>query len=249
LSKKELYTVFLDPDGVSDNRDDLSKTIYSFLVAWLNEHINQWLCKEDFATFISLFDALGPQKMPSPPNSLDQFCINFANERLQIWIQKFLPEKHVKEYTIEGISRFVTQVPYFDNAEGFRLLQNVPGGLIHIMDDQAQRQLKKTDHTMVEALAFTVSCYNGAITYSSKGFLDRNLDAINPDFDSLFRGAVYQPFPERPFLRQGYRCQSPSLKRRNYCSSPTSSQTDESAFSSEEEHHQVYAHCQRRQRR
>jgi chitin synthase len=188
MLKKELCTVFLDPDGASDNRDDLAKTLYSLLFAWLNEHINQRLCKEDFTTFIGLFDIPGPQNMSSRPNSLDQFCINFANERLQNWIQKSLFEKHVNEYTVEGISRFV---PYFDNAECIRLLQNVPGGLIHIMDDQARRQPKKTDHTMVEAFAsgavdrsgfpsFTISHYNGAVTYSSEGFLDRNLDAINP---------------------------------------------------------------------
>ena len=101
--------------------------------------------------------------------------------------------------------------PYFDNAECIRLLQNVPGGLIHIMDDQARRQPKKTDHTMVEAFTkrwgnhssfktgnvdrsgnptFTISHYNGAVTYSAEGFLDRNLDAINPDFVSLLRGAA-----------------------------------------------------------
>ncbi|KAI9569827.1 hypothetical protein HD554DRAFT_2019823, partial [Boletus coccyginus] len=29
LVKKELYTIFMDPDGASDNHDDLSKTLYS----------------------------------------------------------------------------------------------------------------------------------------------------------------------------------------------------------------------------
>ena len=43
------------------------------------------------------------------------------------------------------------QITYFDNSECLRLLQNQPGGLIHIMDDQARRAPKKTDHAMVEA--------------------------------------------------------------------------------------------------
>ncbi|KAF4613327.1 hypothetical protein D9613_010804 [Agrocybe pediades] len=209
--KKELCTVFLDPDGASENRDDLAKTLYSLLFAWLNEHINQRLCKDDFSTFIGLFDLPGPQNMASRPNSLDQFCINFANERLQNWIQHTLFKKHVNEYNMEGIARFVPQVPYFENTECVRLLQNNPGGLIHIMDDQARRQPKKTDHTMVEAFSkrwgnhssfktgtidrsgfpsFTVNHYNGPVTYSAEGFLDRNLDAINPDFVSLLRGTT-----------------------------------------------------------
>ena len=211
LVKKELCTVFLDPDGASDNRDDLAKTLYSLLFAWLNEHINQRLCRDDFDTFIGLFDLPGPQNMTSRPNSLDQFCINFANERLQSFIQKRLFESHVDEYQTEGISRFIPSVPYFDNAECVRLLQNKPGGLIHIMDDQARRSHKKTDHSMVEAFGkrwgnhssfkvgvidrsgyptFTVNHFNGTVTYSSEGFLERNLDSLNPDFVSLLRGSV-----------------------------------------------------------
>jgi chitin synthase len=178
MLKKELCTVFLDPDGASDNRDDLAKTLYSLLFAWLNEHINQRLCKEDFTNFIGLFDIPGPQNMSSRPNSLDQFCINFANELLQNWIQKSLFEKHVNEYTVEGISRFV---PYFDNAECIRLLQNVPAVLIHIMDDQHDCSRKKRiiqwwgNHSSFKSgavnrsgfLSFTISHYNGAVTYSS----------------------------------------------------------------------------------
>ncbi|KAJ6489438.1 glycosyltransferase family 2 protein [Mycena vulgaris] len=214
LVKKELCTVFLDPDGASDNRDDLAKTLYSLLFAWINEHINQRLCKDDFATFIGLFDLPGPQNLSSRPNSLDQFCINFANERLQSWTQQRLFEAHVAEYTTEGLIPRVLpapgQLPYFDNAECLRLLQNTPGGLVHIMDDQARRAPKKTDHTMVEAFSkrwgnhssfktggaldragfptFTISHFNGPVTYSAEGFLARNLDALSPDFVSLLRG-------------------------------------------------------------
>ncbi|TFK52854.1 glycosyltransferase family 2 protein [Heliocybe sulcata] len=210
LVRKELCTVFLDPDGASDNRDDLAKTLYSLLFAWLNEHINQKLCKDDFATFIALFDLPGPQNMTSRSNSLDQFCINYANERLHNFVHKRIFEKNASEYASEGLTNYVPQIPYFDNSECLRLLQNKPGGLIHIMDDQARRIPKKTDHTMIEAFGkrwgnhssfkmgsidrsgfptFTVHHYNGPVTYSAEGFLERNLDAVNPDFVSLLRGA------------------------------------------------------------
>ncbi|KAF8546245.1 P-loop containing nucleoside triphosphate hydrolase protein, partial [Imleria badia] len=117
LVKKELCTVFLGSDGASDNRDDFAMTLYSLLFAWLNEHINQCLCLDNFDMFIGLFDLPGPQNMTSPPNSLNQFCINYANERLQNFIQKRMFESHVDEYQTEGISYFVPSVPYFDNAE------------------------------------------------------------------------------------------------------------------------------------
>ena len=49
---------------------------------------------------------------------------------------------------------------------------------------------------------FTVSHFNGPVTYSS-GFLDRNLDAINPDFVSLLRGGLAPTIPlSRAFSRQ-----------------------------------------------
>ncbi len=77
------------------------------------------------------------------------------------------------------------------------------------MDDQARRAPKKTDHTMIEAFGkrwgshssfkvgavdrsgfptFTINHFNGPVTYSAEGFLDRNLDSLNPDFVSLLRG-------------------------------------------------------------
>ena len=94
MVKKELCTVFLDPNGASDNHDDLAKTLYSLLFAWLNEHINQRLCRDDLDIFVRLFDLPGLQNMMGCPNSLDQFCINFANERLHHFIQCRLFKAH-----------------------------------------------------------------------------------------------------------------------------------------------------------
>ncbi|KAG7096112.1 hypothetical protein E1B28_006786 [Marasmius oreades] len=227
LVKKEMCTVFLDPDGASDNRDELAKSLYSLLFSWLNEHINQRLCKDDFSTFLALFDLPGPQNMTSRPNSLDQFCINFANERLQYWTQRRIFETHTAEYQSEGITPYIPQVTYFDNAESIRLLQNKPGGLIHIMDDQARRAPKKTNHTMVEAFqkrwgnhssfktgsidrsgypTFTVHHFNGPVTYSSENFLERNQHELNSDFVSLLRGGGADGNPENggsinPFVK------------------------------------------------
>ncbi|KIK16514.1 hypothetical protein PISMIDRAFT_15777 [Pisolithus microcarpus 441] len=215
LVKKELCTVFLDSDGASDNRNDLAKTLYSLLFTWLNEHINQHLCRDNFDTFIGLFDLPGPQNMTGRSNSLDQFCINFANEQLHHFVQQCLFESHIDEYQSEGISKHVpppSPISYFDNSECVRLFQNRPGGLIHIVDDQAHWSHKKTDHMMVEAftkqlgnhssfklgggldrsgfLMFTICLFNGPVTYSSEAFLERNLDALNSDFTALLHGTA-----------------------------------------------------------
>ncbi|KIM61323.1 hypothetical protein SCLCIDRAFT_1181769 [Scleroderma citrinum Foug A] len=149
MVKKELCTIFLDPDGASDNHDDLAKTLYSLLFAWLNDHINQHLCRDDFDMFIGLFDLPGPQNLTGHPNSLDQFCINFTNERLHHFIQRRLFEAH-----------------RWGNHSSFKLGAMDRSGFA----------------------TFTVNHFNGPVTYSSEGFLECNLDALNPDFVALLRG-------------------------------------------------------------
>lgn len=232
LVKKELCTVFLDEDGAAENRDNLAKTLYSLLFAWINENINQKLCREDYAAFIGLFDLPGSQNIPQSAvrsNSLDQFCVNFANERLHNWIQKRVFEYRMDEYATEGVRQYLPTVPFFDSTECVRMLSSKPGGLTHIMDDQARRAPKKTEHTMVEAFTkrwgthssfksggsdrsgfptFSVAHYNGAVTYSAESWLERNQETVNPDFVSLLRGttnattaSMEQPGSNNPFIQ------------------------------------------------
>lgn len=212
MIKKELCTVFLDTDGAAANRDELSKTLYSLLFTWLNEYINQKLCKDDFASFIGILDLPGSTNLSggSRTNSLDQFCVNYADERLQNWILQRVFHSKSQEFTQEGLIHLANPIAFFDNSECLRVIDNQPGGLIHITDDQARQAPRKTEHTMIEAFAkrwgnhdsfkvgamdrtgfptFTISHYAGPVTYSTEDFLEKNADAINPDFVSLFRGA------------------------------------------------------------
>ena len=212
MVRKDMVNVFLDPEGAAANRDDLAKSLYSLLFAWVNEHVNERLCRDDFANFIGILDLPGSQNLSgfgARSNSLDQLCVNFANERLQGWILQHAFDLQTAEFAAEGLSAVVPTVDYPDNAETLRILTTTPGGLIHIMDDQTQRMPKKTDHTMAEALAkrwghhpsfkagavdrtgyptFTVNHYTGPVTYSSENFLEKNADAVNPDFVALLRG-------------------------------------------------------------
>ncbi|CAO1629389.1 unnamed protein product [Parajaminaea phylloscopi] len=208
LIRGEVCTIVLDADGAANNRDDLAKALYSLLFAWVNEQLNQKLCKDNFDTYVGVLDLPGPQN-GAKGNSLDHFCVNFANERLHRWMLSSVFEKRREEYADEAISHLSPDVPFFDNSECVRLLVNQPGGLVHIMDDQARRMPKKSDHTMVEAFgkrwgnhpnfkvgpadrsgfaSFTISHFHGPVSYSSEDWLNRNAEVVNPDFVSLLRG-------------------------------------------------------------
>jgi chitin synthase len=211
MVEKEMCTIYFDPDAAADNRDELARTLYSLLFAWINENINQHLCRDDFSCFISLVDFPGMQNIPSSAtrsNSLDQFCVNYANERLHYWIGNQLFESHITEYRDEGISNYVPEMPWYNNLACVEVIDK-SGGLITIMDSQASRLPKKNEHTMVQAFAkkwnthnsfktgstdrsgfptFTIQHYTGAVTYSAEGLLERNSDTMNPDFISLLRG-------------------------------------------------------------
>ncbi|KAN0059843.1 Chitin synthase, class 8 [Thecaphora frezii] len=210
LIKNEVCTILLDADGASNHRDDLAKALYSLLFAWINESLNEKFCRDDFDTFVGILDLPGFQNL-SRGNSLDQFCVNFACENLHRYMLRSVFERNKDEYADEGLTFLSPDIPYFDNAECLRLMTNQPGGLIHIMDDQARRMPKKTDHTMIEAFgkrwgnhasfkvgpadrsgfsSFTVSHYQNAVTYSSENWLERNSEVVSPDFVSLLRGSV-----------------------------------------------------------
>nr|ANG56510.1 chitin synthase 5.1 [Ustilago esculenta] len=209
MIRNEVCTILLDADGASDHRDDLAKSLYSLLFAWVNESLNQKLCRDDFHTFIGLLDLPGFQNL-SRANSLDQFCVNFACESLHRFMLRSVFEKRRDEFADEAIQHLSPEIPYFDNAETLRLMTNQPGGLIHIMDDQARRMPKKSDQTMIEAFgkrwgnhpsfkvgpadrsgfsSFTISHYNTAVTYTSHNLLHKNSEVVSPDFVSLLRGS------------------------------------------------------------
>ncbi|KAF6167643.1 hypothetical protein GIB67_031226 [Kingdonia uniflora] len=66
-----------------DMRDALAKSIYSSLFDWLVEQINKSLevGKRLTGRSISILDIYGFESFQK--NSFEQFCINYANERLQ----------------------------------------------------------------------------------------------------------------------------------------------------------------------
>lgn len=225
LIRHEVCTVLCDAQGASANRDDLAKTLYGLLSAWIGEQINSKLSRDDFDSYVGLVDMPGFAATPATgrhgirsSSSLDQLVVNFSNEYLHRWCLHSLFESHKEEYADEGLAPLVPEVSYFDNSESLRLFLNSPGGLVHIIDDQSRRMPKKTNHTMVDAFGkrwgnhpafkvgpisrsgfatFTISHYAGPVTYSSENLLEQNDEKTNSDFVRLLAGAQGNSATER----------------------------------------------------
>jgi chitin synthase len=208
MIRGEVCTIVLDAEGAAAHRDELAKSLYSLLFSWVNEQLNGRLCRLDFDVFIGILDMPGP-RTANLSHSFDDFAVNFANERLHRYMLASVFEKRAGECEHEGISHLYPQIPFFDNAECLRLITNQPGGLVHIMDDQARRMPKKTDQSMMEAFGrrwgshadfsigghdrngfatFQISHYHGPVTYSSEGWLEKNSETMSADFIALLKG-------------------------------------------------------------
>ena len=208
LVRKEICTSFLDPEEAETVRDELAQTLYSLLFSWLNEHLNQKLCKDSFGSLIAILDLPGSQSRQGSAgevNSVDQFCFNIATEKVYSWVLHRVHVAAVEEAQQDNLP--IPRFPYFDNTECVNLLGNSRGGLIHIMDDHARK--RKTDTSMVEAMSkrhgghasfsvdpitshsgrsFTINHFSGPVSYSAENFLELNANETSADVLRLLRG-------------------------------------------------------------
>lgn len=217
LVSGEVCGVFLDPEAASVNRDDLAKALYGLVFSWIGEYLNEKLCRDDFSTFVALVDFPGPVKSTSSHRDgcgLDAFCFNLASERLHAFTLEQIFEADKAEYIAEGLDKVLPGIntPYSNNKECVRVLTNIPGGLVHIIDDQSHRK-GKTDATMLKAMGkrwdnhasfgcrdgdealgragtFLCSHWSGQVTYSAENFLSSNSTALSPNFVSLLGGST-----------------------------------------------------------
>ena len=87
---RERVTVMLDAKGSRAHADELSRTLYSLLVAWVVESCNERLCavEDSIANTISIIDFPGFSQVSATGNTLDQLLNNAATESLYNFCQK-----------------------------------------------------------------------------------------------------------------------------------------------------------------
>ncbi|GFQ06239.1 myosin-2 [Phtheirospermum japonicum] len=209
-----------------DTRDSLAKFIYASLFNWLVEKINLSLAmgKQHTGRSISILDIYGFESFKK--NSFEQFCINYANERLQQHFNRHLFKLQQEEYELDGIDW--TKIDFEDNQDCLDLFEKKPLGLISLLDEESHFP-KATDLTFASKLkqhldankcfkgerggAFSIRHYAGEVLYDTRGFLEKNRDPLHSEIIQLLSsctGQLSQLFAS--MLKQSQKLSSPLIK-------------------------------------
>ncbi|KAL4186087.1 hypothetical protein AMTRI_Chr09g12470 [Amborella trichopoda] len=189
----------------TDTRDALAKSIYASLFDWLVKQINKSLevGKRRTGRSISILDIYGFESFHT--NSFEQFCINYANERLQQHFNRHLFKLEQEEYIQDGIDW--TKVDFEDNQHCLNLFEKKPLGLLSLLDEESTFP-NGTDLTFANKLkqhlssnacfkgergkAFGVAHYAGEVLYNTSGFLEKNRDLLHSDSIQLLSSCRYK---------------------------------------------------------
>lgn len=180
-------------------RDSVTKFIYSAVFDWLVHSINKGLCTpeimEEVNSFIGVLDIYGFEHFKK--NSFEQFCINYANEKLQQEFNQHVFKLEQDEYMREEIEW--TFIDFSDNQPCITLIE-AKLGILSLLDEES-RLPSGSDETWVEKLyqnfdtekhdrffkkprfgktAFIVNHYAMEVSYESEGFIEKNRDTV-PD--------------------------------------------------------------------
>ncbi|XP_034288533.1 unconventional myosin-IXa isoform X5 [Pantherophis guttatus] len=189
-------------------RNSMAKSLYSALFDWIVFRINHALLntkdlEESTKTLsIGVLDIFGFEDYES--NSFEQFCINFANERLQHYFNQHIFKLEQEEYRLEGISWH--NIDYIDNSGCINLISKKPTGLLHLLDEESNFP-QATNQTLLDKFkrqhegnlyiefpavmepAFIIKHYAGKVKYGVKDFREKNTDHMRPDIVALLRSS------------------------------------------------------------
>ncbi|CAI5644842.1 unnamed protein product [Oreochromis niloticus] len=189
-------------------RDSMAKSLYSALFDWIVFRINHALLniKDLMETTkilsIGVLDIFGFEDYEN--NSFEQFCINFANERLQHYFNQHIFKLEQEEYRAEGISW--RNIDYIDNTGCINLISKKPTALFHLLDeecnfpqatnqtllDKFKRQHEGNSYIEFPAVmepAFIIRHYAGKVKYGVKDFREKNTDHMRPDIVALLKSS------------------------------------------------------------
>ncbi|XP_071352563.1 unconventional myosin-Va-like isoform X2 [Trachinotus anak] len=191
----ETYVKSVSKINAVNGRDALAKHIYSRLFSWIVGSINNALksaAKQH--SFIGVLDIYGFETFDV--NSFEQFCINYANEKLQQQFNLHVFKLEQEEYMKEEIPW--TLIDFYDNQPCINLIE-AKLGVLDLLDEEC-RMPKGSDDTWAQKLyntllkqnahfdkprlsnrAFIIHHFADKVEYQCEGFLEKNKDTVNEE--------------------------------------------------------------------
>lgn len=115
-------------------RDSLAKHIYARLFQYIVSAINKGLINDrKQSCFIGVLDIYGFETFEV--NSFEQFCINYANEKLQQQFNQHVFKLEQEEYLKEGITW--TMIDFYDNQPCIDLIESKLG-VLDLLDEECR---------------------------------------------------------------------------------------------------------------
>ncbi|XP_029317333.1 unconventional myosin-Va isoform X5 [Cottoperca gobio] len=191
----ETYIKTLPRLQATNARDALSKHIYAKLFNWIVEHVNKALITNiKQHSFIGVLDIYGFETFEI--NSFEQFCINYANEKLQQQFNMHVFKLEQEEYMREQIPW--TLIDFYDNQPCINLIE-AKMGVLDLLDEECKMP-KGSDDSWAQKLynthlktcslfekprmsnrAFIIQHFADKVEYQCDGFLEKNKDTVNEE--------------------------------------------------------------------
>ena len=133
VTRSEKIVTNLSPVQAHVVKDSVAKYIYANLFDWLVSVTNESLSCSDpnnIATFIGVLDIYGFEHFKK--NSFEQFCINYANEKLQQQFNQHVFKLEQEEYVREKINW--TFIEFSDNQKCIELIE-AKLGILSLLDE------------------------------------------------------------------------------------------------------------------
>ncbi|KAF7668363.1 hypothetical protein LDENG_00016100 [Lucifuga dentata] len=187
-------------------RDALAKHIYGQLFTWTVHRLNAALhTQRGWAkSFIGVLDIYGFETFDR--NSFEQFCINYANEKLQQQFNRHVFQLEQEEYIREDLAW--SRIEFSDNQMCINLIEGQLG-LFDLLDEEC-RMPKGSDESWVRKLynrhlngkphphfrkprmsnsAFIVLHFADMVQYECDGFLHKNRDTVFEELINILRAS------------------------------------------------------------
>jgi len=203
MGRGSMVTIKLSPPAAKDAADALAKALYGRLFDWLVVKINASISRGEGACHVGVLDIFGFEVFKV--NSFEQLCINYTNEKLQLFFNDVVFGEEMKMYESEGVPH--THMAFEDNARCVALLDGKPVNLLSLLDDECSGGASAKDakygskaiNTFAQGphknayfggkdpsgRSFAVRHFAGAVTYDTAGFVEKNRDTISTTLSTL----------------------------------------------------------------